>query len=386
MVGSALPRRAARTWGRKQLLTYSRHDALVRPRRCIAAALLALVAAAVAAGASSKPAAATVKIALLQGEQLVYVDRPGTTVNDAVAALFRGPTKAEAARQITTLVPRGTPLRSVSVQGRVVTVDVGDRFASGTVAEDLTARVAQLVLTATQFSNVRSVRLLVKGGTPLGLFPGIVAEYPISARDVQSPDEPPPTTPEPEPTKGESEGTRALQERLADLGFLREDAVDGRPGPQTSSAVVAFQKWAGLARDGVAGPVTRARLAEADRPSPIGSGSGRRAEVLLDRQVTLVIDGDRVTRVLDVSTGKPGFETPVGSWRVERKEVRSWSVPYKVWLPWASYFVGGVAFHEYPDVPPFPASHGCVRVPRWDAKWLYDQLPNGTPVTVIGQS
>ena len=61
-------------------------------------------------------------------------------------------------------------------------------------------------------------------------------------------------------------------------------------------------------------------------------------------------------------------------------------MPYKVWLPWASYFVGGVAFHEYADVPAVAASHGCVRVPAYDAKWLYDQIPVGTPVTVLGSS
>jgi lipoprotein-anchoring transpeptidase ErfK/SrfK len=99
-----------------------------------------------------------------------------------------------------------------------------------------------------------------------------------------------------------------------------------------------------------------------------------------------VIDGAKVTRVLDVSSGKPAYETPPGSFAVTRQEERSWSVPYKVWLPWASYFVGGVAFHEYPDVPPAPASHGCVRVPRWDAEWLFRQLRTGTPVTVIARS
>jgi lipoprotein-anchoring transpeptidase ErfK/SrfK len=107
---------------------------------------------------------------------------------------------------------------------------------------------------------------------------------------------------------------------------------------------------------------------------------------LLDRQLTLYIENGQVTRVLDVSTGKPGYETPVGSWKVLREEQRSWSVPYSVWLPWASYFVGGVAFHEYPDVPPTAASHGCVRVPRWDAEWLFGQIPIGTPVTVIASS
>jgi lipoprotein-anchoring transpeptidase ErfK/SrfK len=108
--------------------------------------------------------------------------------------------------------------------------------------------------------------------------------------------------------------------------------------------------------------------------------------VLLDRQLALYIEGGAVVRTLHVSTGARGFETPTGSFRVFRKEQQSWSVPYKVWLPWASYFVGGVAFHESPDVPPAPASHGCVRVPVGDAKWLYDRTPVGTPVTVLGSS
>jgi lipoprotein-anchoring transpeptidase ErfK/SrfK len=87
-----------------------------------------------------------------------------------------------------------------------------------------------------------------------------------------------------------------------------------------------------------------------------------------------------------VSSGKPGYETPTGSYRIERKYTRDWSVPYEVWLPWASYFVGGVAFHELADVPPYAASHGCVRVPAGDMKWLYDRIPVGTPVTVLGTS
>ena len=80
------------------------------------------------------------------------------------------------------------------------------------------------------------------------------------------------------------------------------------------------------------------------------------------------------------------FATPPGSYSVFRKEARSWSVPFKVWLPWASYFVGGIAFHEYPDVPVTPASHGCVRTPRYDAQWLYNFTPIGTPVRVLARS
>ena len=108
--------------------------------------------------------------------------------------------------------------------------------------------------------------------------------------------------------------------------------------------------------------------------------------MLLDRQLALLVRDGCVERTLHVSSGKPGFETPAGRFAVFRKEQSSWSVPYKVWLPWASYFVGGVAFHEYADVPPYPASHGCVRVPPYDAKWLYDQLPTGTRVDVLSRS
>jgi lipoprotein-anchoring transpeptidase ErfK/SrfK len=46
-------------------------------------------------------------------------------------------------------------------------------------------------------------------------------------------------------------------------------------------------------------------------------------------------------------------------------------VPFSVWLPYASYFNQGIAFHEYPDVPSYPASHGCVRAPAPEAKEVY---------------
>ncbi len=115
-------------------------------------------------------------------------------------------------------------------------------------------------------------------------------------------------------------------------------------------------------------------------------GAARHVEVLLDRQLALLVTGGAVFRVLHVSTGGKGYETPIGSYRIFRKEERSWSVPFSVWLPWASYFVGGVAFHEYPDVPVVAASHGCVRVPAGDAELLYEFAPLDTPVHVLGSS
>ena len=108
-----------------------------------ALATIALVLAPGGAGSQS----ATVKVAFLQGEQVVYVNRSGSTLRQAVTALLAGPTAAERKREIASAVPAGTPLRAVSVANGVATVDLGERFATGTKAASLSARVTQLVLT-----------------------------------------------------------------------------------------------------------------------------------------------------------------------------------------------------------------------------------------------
>jgi N-acetylmuramoyl-L-alanine amidase len=51
----------------------------------------------------------------------------------------------------------------------------------------------------------------------------------------------------------------ALQRRLTSLGYWL-GAADGQFGDLTRQAVVAVQKVAGLARDGVCGPATWARV------------------------------------------------------------------------------------------------------------------------------
>jgi lipoprotein-anchoring transpeptidase ErfK/SrfK len=58
-------------------------------------------------------------------------------------------------------------------------------------------------------------------------------------------------------------------------------------------------------------------------------------------------------------------------------------VPFSTWLPYASYFNAGIAFHEYADVPTYPASHGCVRVPAPEAPGVYAFATTGIVVVVI---
>ena len=95
------------------------------------------------------------------------------------------------------------------------------------------------------------------------------------------------------------------------------------------------------------------------------------------------MNGNRVDRVIKVSTGAPGYATPAGNYAIYRKHPKDWSYPYSVWLPYASYFNGGIAFHESPDVPAYPASHGCVRVPRDDAPLVYSFAALHLPVKVL---
>jgi N-acetylmuramoyl-L-alanine amidase len=185
------------------------------------------------------------------------------------------------------------------------------------------------------------------------------------------------------PAAEASSATRTLQARLAGLGYLRSEMVDGEAGPATAQATMAFQGWAGLSRDGVAGPRTRAALRTATRPRPWSDLSGRRAEIHIGRQVLLLVDArGRTVQAIHISSAGPGHYTPHGSYRVQRKYLRDWSRPFHTWLPLASYFTGGYALHEYASVPGYPASHGCVRVPAWASYEVYGFATVGTPVIV----
>jgi lipoprotein-anchoring transpeptidase ErfK/SrfK len=172
-----------------------------------------------------------------------------------------------------------------------------------------------------------------------------------------------------------------LQRRLVSLGYWL-GVVDGRYGPATTHAVTAFQKTAGLARDGVAGPATLAALDRAFRPRP-RSSAGRVVEVDLRRQVLLVAADGRVQWVMDTSTGSVPGTTPKGRYTVLRHVDGYDPGPLGV-LYRPKYFVGGVAVHGYPTVPPYPASHGCVRVTNAAMDWLWaiGALPVGGQVWV----
>jgi hypothetical protein len=355
-------------------------------RLLLAAAMLAL---ALSLPVRSVAAPTRVAVFLLQGEGLKAADRSVAqrTVAPAVEALLRGPTATETKADVRTQIPKGTKLRGASLKSAVATIDLSRPYIEGTNRASLVARLAQLVWTATAVPGVSGVRLWIDGRAARSLGQGVSVDRVLTRANVDPPNAGllPPTSVVPDKNGPGSVGgvsTTWVQQRLASLGYLPTLAVTGHFGPWTRSAVLAFQGWERLGRDGVAGAQTVARLKTAKRPSP-GPGSGKRIDVYLGAQVAFLDDGSRVTRIIKISSGASGFATPAGTYKIYRKHPRDWSYPYKVWLPYASYFNGGIAFHESPDVPAFAASHGCVRVPRDDAPLVYSFAALNTTVKVL---
>ena len=178
---------------------------------------------------------------------------------------------------------------------------------------------------------------------------------------------------------------RVLQQDLVERGYLAKDDVTGSYDYGTEQAVMALQGYNNLnrggTRDGIATPAVRALAAGGERPKPKHGGPAH-VEVSLGQQVLMLVrKGGVVARAIHISSGAGG-KTPAGNFVVYSKATMSWSRPFKTWLPFASYFIGGYALHEYPSVPGYPASHGCVRMPSTEARRVYAFATLRMPVFV----
>ncbi|MFC6705550.1 L,D-transpeptidase family protein [Flexivirga alba] len=160
-----------------------------------------------------------------------------------------------------------------------------------------------------------------------------------------------------------------LQQRLNYVGYWCGTA-DGAFGAQTQQAVFALQKVWGLARDGVVGPMTWAKVASNTRLSP-RYGAGYRIEVDKTRQLALVVWGSTVRYTLNTSTGanKPFYawgrwydgRTPSGKFSVY-SHVNGWQTGALGSMYKPYYFNGGIALHGSTSIPAYNASHGCCRL------------------------
>lgn len=222
--------------------------------------------------------------------------------------------------------------------------------------------------------------------------PAETAETPEPAEAPTAAPEPPP---EPENLTVGMSGARveAVQKRLVELGYWGT-SVDGEFGSGTRQAVWAFQKAAGLTRDGIVGPRTEQALEDGVRPSA-QSSSGHVIEIDVGRQLVLLVDDGSVQRILNASSGNGKTYEAAGTTYRATTRGGSFAVGRQVnalhesnlelgdmWRP--KFFNGAIALHGSPSVPPWPASHGCVRVSNGAMNYVWDSwgAPPGTPVIV----
>lgn len=228
-------------------------------------------------------------------------------------------------------------------------------------------------------------------GTP-GATRGPASSSPPGAAPTATPSRKPSAGSDGKLTRGESgPEVLALQKRLAELGYWNGTA-DGEFGPLTVQAVYALQKAAGIGRDGAVGPKTRKALDQGVRPKA-KSSSGHRVEIDLKRQLLMIVDDGKVTKIFNTSTGSnENYQqdgntyravTPPGKFKVGR-QIDGWRHAPLGDLYRPKYFNGGIAIHGAYSIPPYPASHGCARlsIAAMDWLWKSGEVPIGTSVWV----
>lgn len=187
------------------------------------------------------------------------------------------------------------------------------------------------------------------------------------------------------------EDVRQVQQRLRKRGYLWTKA-SGVYDKDTRFAVWAFRKSQGMRPRNEIDKVVLRRLA---RPKPlrplVKGGAANRVEIDLRRQLLVVWRGGKPALISHASTGA-GVKfcqggrcriarTPVGDFRVY-KRAAGWTKGPLGSMYNSLYFVGGVAMHGSRQVPSWPGSHGCVRVPMSVSEKLYRMVPIGEPVHV----
>ncbi|WP_428262953.1 L,D-transpeptidase [Haliangium sp.] len=138
-------------------------------------------------------------------------------------------------------------------------------------------------------------------------------------------------------------------------------------------------------------PAAAVRIASAiARPDSVPAGR-KWVHVDLAQQTLVAYEGDTPVYATLVSSGRDGYNTPRGTFRVERKYLSKTmrgdddvDGRYEVQeVPWTMYYDGNYALHGayWHDRFGRTKSHGCVNIPPVDARWLYywtdTALPTG---------
>jgi lipoprotein-anchoring transpeptidase ErfK/SrfK len=105
--------------------------------------------------------------------------------------------------------------------------------------------------------------------------------------------------------------------------------------------------------------------------------------ISLPQQRAYVFKSGELVASSPVSTGRRGHPTPVGTFRILEKKVHHRSNIYSnAPMPYMQRLTTyGIALHAG-QLPGYPASHGCIRLPMSFAKRLFAMTDFGTRVTV----
>jgi peptidoglycan hydrolase-like protein with peptidoglycan-binding domain len=171
---------------------------------------------------------------------------------------------------------------------------------------------------------------------------------------------------------------RLLQKELAAKRYVvgKFGVYDARTG----RAVLAFRKMTGMERNHIASPAVFRKLAAGEGAFKVRyPGQGRHVEGDLTHQVLALIGANgKVQRLYPMSSGKPSTPTQLGTYQVYMQEYGT----NNDGMVNSSFFNGGDAIHGYAEVPPYAASHGCLRVPIPDSLSIRHWVRIGTTVDV----
>lgn len=144
----------------------------------------------------------------------------------------------------------------------------------------------------------------------------------------------------------------------------------------------------------VRGKDPRTKLEEAKNYAKPQILEGKYIDISLEHQNMVLFENGEFVDAYLVSSGKKGFDTPKGTYRVENKTPRAWSGTYGLFMPWWMALIpnGKIGIHELPIWPNgyregsnhlgVPVSHGCVRLGVGPAKRVYEWADIGTPVII----
>lgn len=119
-------------------------------------------------------------------------------------------------------------------------------------------------------------------------------------------------------------------------------------------------------------------------PPPKGVPCGAGADACVDlsaNQAWLLAGGKIAMGPVPITHGRPGFETPPGTFNVQWKDIDHLSREFdNAPMPYSVFFNGGIAFHEGSL---YDLSHGCVHLSNSAAQTFYNGLAVGDVVQVV---